>query len=59
MPKYEDLTELAKICAQHARIAADRSMATSLWKLAEEYQARAAKLDSGKSPDIGEAPRCY
>jgi hypothetical protein len=58
MPLYEDLTELAKICAQHARAAADKDMATSLGKLAEEYQARAAELDSGKVPDIGGLPLC-
>jgi hypothetical protein len=28
-----------------------------LWKLATEYQVRAAKLDSGKLPDIADPPK--
>ena len=56
MPTYEDLVELAKICASHARDATNKDVATVLWKMAEDYQSEAVKLDSGKSPDIGELP---
>jgi hypothetical protein len=54
MPTHEDLAELAKICARHARGATDKEVATVLWKMAEDYQTEAVKLDSGQSPDIGE-----
>ena len=56
MPTHEDLAELAKICARHARGATDKDLAIVLWKMAEDYQSEAVKLDSGKSPDIGEPP---
>ena len=56
MPTHEDLAELAKICARHARGATDKDLATVLWKMAEDYQAAAVKLDSGESSDIGEPP---
>ena len=44
MPTYEDLVELAKICARQARAAADKSAATVLLEMAKEYQAEAAKI---------------
>jgi hypothetical protein len=56
MPTHEDLAELAKICARHARGATDKDVATVLWKMAENYQTEAVKLDSGRPPDIGEPP---
>ena len=56
MPTHEDLAELAKICARHARGATDKDVAAFLWKMAEDYQTEAVKLDSGRSPDIGEPP---
>jgi hypothetical protein len=31
-------------------------VATALWKMAEDYRSEAVKLDSAKSPDIGERP---
>jgi hypothetical protein len=33
-----------------------KDVATIPWKMAEDYQSEAVKLDSGKSPDIGEPP---
>ena len=56
MPTHEDLAELAKICARHARGATNKDLATVLWKMAEDYQSEAVKFDSGKSSDIGEPP---
>jgi hypothetical protein len=48
MPTYEDLIRLANICARQARDAKDRDLAAFLSKMAREYQAEAAKLDSRK-----------
>ena len=59
MPTHEDLAELAKICARHARVATNKDVASALWKMAEDYQSEAAKLDSAKSPDIGQPPTRY
>ena len=56
MPTYEDFVELAKICARHARGATNKDVASILRRMAEDYQSEAVKLDSGKSPDIGEPP---
>ena len=56
MPMREDLVELAKICARHARATADKGAATVLWEMAKEYQAEAAKFDSSKSHDVGKPP---
>jgi hypothetical protein len=56
MPTHEDLAELARICARHARGATNKEVATVLWKMAEDYQTEAVKLDSGQSRDIGEPP---
>ena len=36
--------------------ATNKDLATVLWKMAEDYQSEAVKLDSGKSPDICEPP---
>src|SRR3984957_16753720 len=56
MPTHEDLVQLARICARHARGATNKDVATVLWKMAENYQMEAVKLDSDKSPDIGAPP---
>jgi hypothetical protein len=51
---YEDLVELAKICAAQARATRDSEVAAALRRMAKDYQVRAAALDSGELPDIGE-----
>jgi hypothetical protein len=51
---YEDLVELAKICVQQARATEARDVAAELRRMAKEYQQRAAALDGGQLPDIGE-----
>jgi hypothetical protein len=56
MPTYNDLVELARICAKNSYAANTKEVAAELWKMAREYQERAAKLDSGKLPDIGKLP---
>ncbi len=56
---YEDLTQLARICAGSAHIAKNRHAARELWRMALDYQYRAATLDSGKLPDIGPSPSWF
>jgi len=56
MRTYDDLVELARLCGQNARIAHSREVAGELWKMAVEYQEKAAKLNGGELPDIGKPP---
>ena len=51
---YEDLVELARICVKQSKTAANQAVSNELMKLAKEYQARAAALDGGVVPHIGE-----
>jgi hypothetical protein len=51
---YEDLVELARMCARNARITTTREVADELWRMAKEYQAQAAEM--GYSPEIGDEP---
>ena len=57
MPTYDDLIELANICARHAQCATNETAAMVLSKMAKEYQAEAAKLDSSKSHEVAEPLR--
>jgi hypothetical protein len=59
MPEtYDDIVELANICARNARPQlTSKQVAAELWKLATEYQTRAARLSGGKLPDIGPPPQ--
>jgi hypothetical protein len=38
------------------RATSAKDVAVTLWRMAQEYQQKAARLDSGKLPDIGEKP---
>jgi hypothetical protein len=58
MPTYEDLMELANICARHAQAATDPDVAIVLSKMAREYRTEAAKLESGNSRDVCKSARC-
>ena len=51
---YNELTELAMMCAYNARTTASSLVAIELWNMAKEYQGKAAKL--GELPDIGDTP---
>ena len=53
MQTYSDLVELARKCASAARITVDREAARELWRMAIEYQYKAAALGNGEPPDIG------
>jgi hypothetical protein len=57
MHTYSEAFKLAMISAHNARICSDKRAARKLWKIAQEYQAEAAKLDNGRMPDIGEPPQ--
>jgi hypothetical protein len=56
MPTYAELVELAFICATDAHLAKTKEVALELWKLANEYRAKALALDSGKPINLGPAP---
>jgi hypothetical protein len=56
MQTFEDFAELARVCAAQARLTNSREVAHALWKMANDYQGRAARADSGRPPDIGEPP---
>jgi hypothetical protein len=49
---YDELVELARMCWRQSRIAQTNGLAPELVRMAQEYQQRAAKLDSGKLPEI-------
>lgn len=57
MPSYHDTIELKTICARNAHLATTKEVAAELWNMAKEYQAKAAKLDGGKLPELGKPPR--
>ncbi len=56
-PNVKDLVELAAICARRSRLVESESTANELWRLAEEYQQRAAKLvEHAALPHSGNTP---
>lgn len=57
MHTHSEAFELAIMSARHSRIAANKRVARALWKMAQEYQAEAAKLDSGRMPELGNPPQ--
>jgi hypothetical protein len=54
MQTYDDLVKQARICLRQAKDMANPSVSTELTRMAKHYQLRAAELDGGKLPDIGE-----
>jgi hypothetical protein len=56
MRTYSEALELALMSARNARSASNKQVARELWKIAQEYQAKAAKLDNGRLPNIGDPP---
>jgi hypothetical protein len=50
---YYNLLELARICSRQASLAQTEDVARTLRRMAREYVQEAAKLDGGKTPDIG------
>jgi hypothetical protein len=56
METYDEFFAMAALCARNSRIATSKEVAAELWRMAIEYQERAAKLDGGKQPEIGHRP---
>jgi hypothetical protein len=54
MQSYDELVELARICLKQAREAKNLSVSAELMHLAKGDQIRAASMDNGNLPDIGE-----
>ncbi len=54
MQTYDTLVELARICLKQAREAKNPLISSEFTHLAKGYQMRAASMDNGKLPDIGE-----
>jgi hypothetical protein len=54
---YNEAVKLAEMSARSARYASTKQIARELWKIAQEYQAEAAKLNGSTLPDIGEPPQ--
>ena len=54
MQTYDDLVELARICLKQSREAKNPFVSAELRHLAKGYQLRAAAMNNGKLPDIGE-----
>jgi hypothetical protein len=54
MQSYDDLVELARICVKQAREAKSPSVRAELMNLARGYRIRAASMNNGRLPDIGE-----
>jgi len=55
MHTYNEAFELALMSARNSHIAAHKRVARALWKMAQEYQAEAAKL--GRMLDLGNPPQ--
>jgi hypothetical protein len=51
---YDELVQLAHLCARNAYAAGTAEVAHELWEMAKEYQTKAAAL--GTPPNIGEPP---
>ena len=56
MGTFKELVGVAKSCANIARLTANAEVANYFWRLAMDYQAKAARLNDGKLPDIGDLP---
>ena len=56
MQTYAEFLEQAWLCAYYARTSRHHRVAEELWMTAQEYQRRAADLNGGVAPDIGEPP---
>jgi hypothetical protein len=56
MRTYKELVYLAASCADSARLTTSPEVASQLWRMAIDYQEKAAKLNDGKLPDIGDPP---
>ncbi len=51
---YQYLIDMARTCLAQAGATTRRRASDELRRMAKEYQLRAAELDHGRLPDIGE-----
>jgi hypothetical protein len=56
MRTYQELVDLATSCANSARLTTSPEVASQLWRMAIEYQEKAAKFNDSKLPNIGDPP---
>lgn len=56
MLTFAELDEIAGVLAMQSHVTARKQVARELWRLAQDYQVRAATLDGGKLPHIGDPP---
>jgi hypothetical protein len=56
MRTYDELADLATMCARQSHVTTSQRVAAELWRMAREYQKEAARLDPDRLPDIGEPP---
>ena len=54
MQTYSDLVELARICVKQSREAKSAFVSDELTHVAKGYQVRAATMNQGRFPDIGD-----
>jgi hypothetical protein len=54
MSTYDELVKLARMCLEQARETINPVVSAELRRRAKEYQKRAAELNNGKLPNIGE-----
>jgi hypothetical protein len=52
MRTRRELIELAELCADQARLAQNEDVARELWRMAREFQQKAAQLDGSKLANI-------
>ena len=52
--RYNELVDLARTCVYQGKVTKAQEVAAEFRRMAKEYQKRAADLDGGKMPDIGE-----
>ena len=55
MQAYDEVVELARICASQMPVTKSDDEAAELRRMAENYRSRAAQL-AGGVPDLGESP---
>jgi hypothetical protein len=53
---YAELLEVAHVLAMQSHVTASKEVARELWRLAQDYQVRAAALHEGRLPNIGDPP---
>jgi hypothetical protein len=56
MRTYQELRDLAISCANSTRLTTSPEVASQLWRMAIDYQEKAAKLNNSKLPNIGDPP---